>query len=152
MREVSGTTWTFQLIIIFILIFACFLTLVLNYSKAYSVKNRMLTIIEKYEGITPESDDILNSYLTKKGYKTIGKCPDGWYGAINLEGNYEQAKENKKYYYCFTEDKTPAGLVYYTIGVFYRFNLPFIGELVTFQVKGVTNNFAGSNNRIEMEG
>ena len=55
MREVSGSTWVLQIMLIFILIFACFLTLVINYSKAYRVKNEMLSIIEKYEGVTPES-------------------------------------------------------------------------------------------------
>ena len=49
MREVTGSTWSFQIIIIFILIFACFLSMVLTYSKAYTIKNRMLTIVEKYE-------------------------------------------------------------------------------------------------------
>ena len=53
MREVSGSTWVFQLMIIFILIFACFLCLVINYSKAYRVKNEVLSIIEKYEGMFP---------------------------------------------------------------------------------------------------
>ena len=51
MREVSGSTWVFQIMILFILIFACFLTLVLNYNKAYRVKNNMVSIIEVHEGI-----------------------------------------------------------------------------------------------------
>lgn len=147
MREVSGTTWTFQLIIIFILIFSCFLTLVLNYSKAYAVKNRMLTTIEKYEGITSESSKVINNYLTNKGYKTIGKCPSEWYGAVDLDGTYELAEDNKKYYYCFTESNAKSGQIYYTIVVFYRFNLPFIEELTIFQVKGKTGSFVGSIDR-----
>ena len=52
MKAVSESTWTFQMIIFFMLIFACFLTLVLSYNKAYTIKNRMLSIVEKYEGIT----------------------------------------------------------------------------------------------------
>ena len=38
MKTVSESTWSFQLIIFFILIFACFLTLILSYSKAYTIK------------------------------------------------------------------------------------------------------------------
>ena len=60
MKAVSESTWTFQMIIFFMLIFACFLTLVLSYNKAYIIKNRMLSIVEKYEGITSESLKIIN--------------------------------------------------------------------------------------------
>ena len=66
MKTVSESTWSFQLIIFFILIFACFLTLILSYSKAYTIKNRMLTIIEKYEGVTDESAKIINSFAKQK--------------------------------------------------------------------------------------
>ena len=64
MRETIGTTWTFQLIIIFILIFACFLSLVISYSRAYAIKNEALSVIEKYEGVSTESGQILNNYLS----------------------------------------------------------------------------------------
>lgn len=156
MREVSGSTWTFQIIIIFIFIFACFLTLVLNYSKAFTVKNEMISILEKYEGATNESLTIINNYLKENGYKTVSYCPDGWHGAINLDGgasSVEEADPNKKYYYCFIEGSATGqiytnGKTFNQIKVFYKFNLPFIGELVTFQVRGRTNSYIGSEDRI----
>ncbi len=151
MREVSGTTWTFQLIILFILIFACFLTLVLNYNKAYSVKNELLTIIEKYEGVNEESLDIMNNYLRSTGYKTKGKCSsenehDTIFGVLTLDGQYEKANSSNYYYYCFQENDSN-NLVYYNVTVFYRFNLPVLGEIATFRVNGRTNTFKGSNDR-----
>ena len=101
MKAVSESTWTFQMIIFFMLIFACFLTLVLSYNKAYTIKNRMLSIVEKYEGITSESLKIINGYVLEKGYSTTGKCESGWVGALDFNGNVEEAKESNKYYYCF---------------------------------------------------
>ena len=86
MREVTGSTWVFQLIIIFILIFACFLCLVINYSKAYRVKNEVLSIIQKYEGIYSNSAGIINNYLRGESYVTTGSCPDGYYG-IKLDND-----------------------------------------------------------------
>lgn len=148
MREVSGSTWTFQMIILFILIFSCFLTLVLSYSKAYTIKNRMLTIIEKYEGVTDTSSDVINNFIIQHSYKTVGKCPEDWIGAIDLEGDYEKAKENRRYYYCFTDNKTAAGLTYYDVMVFYKFNLPVLGEIATYKINGETKDFKGSNNQI----
>lgn len=155
MREVTGSTWVFQIMILFILIFACFLALVLNYSKAYRVKNEMLSIIEKYEGITTQSSKIINNYMNGQSYTTKGQCPQDeditWYGAIDLEGNYEEAIANSKYYYCFSQVSQPSDskdYLYYDIIVFYRFNLPFLGDIATFNVHGRTNSFVGSNNLI----
>lgn len=92
MKTVSESTWTFQMIIFFILIFACFLTLVLSYNKAYTIKNRMLNIIEKYEGVTPTSAELINDYIYNKGYTNTGKCPENWMGAINIDGEFELSK------------------------------------------------------------
>lgn len=148
MKAVSESTWTFQMIIFFMLIFACFLTLVLSYNKAYTIKNRMLSIVEKYEGITNESLKIINGYVLEKGYTTTGKCESGWFGALDLNGNVEEAKESNKYYYCFKENKNNKGLIYYDIQVFYRFNLPVIGNIALYKINGVTKSFVGSNDRI----
>lgn len=147
MREVSGSTWVFQLMIIFILIFACFLTLVINYSKAYRVKNEMLSIIEEYEGITPTSNDIINNLLRGEAYLTTGTCPVDWYGVKISDGSRQESDGKTNYSYCYTEKRTPDNRIYYSIIVFYKFNLPFLGELMTFRVDGTTESFIGSSNR-----
>lgn len=158
MREVSGTTWTFQIIILFILIFACFLTLVLSYSKAYIAKNEMLSIIEKYEGVTADNGStigsltIINSYLKEKGINTRGSCPtsegrDDWYGVKEYDGTYERSTGGGGYLYCFSLNGT-AGKQYYNVRLFYKFNLPVIGEIAKFTVKGRTDTFIGNNDRI----
>ena len=149
MREVSGSTWVFQLMIIFILIFACFLCLVINYSKAYRVKNEMISIIEKYEGVSPTSEDIINNYLLRESYVTLGSCPtnEEWYGVNIDNGGYETARRGTQYHYCFKYSYTADRQIYYDIIVFYKFNLPIIGELMTFQVNGTTETFVGDLNR-----
>lgn len=147
MREVSGSTWVFQLMIIFILIFACFLCLVINYSKAYRVKNEVLSIIEKYEGMNSTSQGIINNYMRGESYLTVGGCPDGWYGASINSDNIEEARPNQKYSYCFTDSYTSDGLIYYNLIVFYKFNLPFLGDIMTFEVEGTTESFQGSLDR-----
>ena len=167
MREAIGSTWTFQLMIVFILIFACFLSLVISYSKAFSLKNEMLTMVEKYEGISVDSRGkgyegnakTINNYLKQNGYQTQGKCPEGWYGVISLEenesnnlNNYALADGDTKYYYCFQEEtyqkNESTTNVYYNIRLFYKFNLPVIGEITTFKVEGRTNAFIGNKERI----
>ncbi|MEG1505872.1 MAG: hypothetical protein RR478_00065 [Bacilli bacterium] len=158
MKETVGTTWTFQLIIIFILIFACFLTLVISYSKAYSIKNTVITIVEKYEGISEESLIIINNYLDNSGYRTIGNCSKKendnrtWYG-VNANNEFELANDSKKYLYCvsetnvYNEYSSQDSKVYNELKFFYKFNLPIIGELKTFVVNGRTSDFWGNDDR-----
>ncbi len=147
MKAVSESTWTFQMIIFFILIFACFLTLVLSYNKAYMIKNRMLSIIEKYEGVTNKSAELINDYIYNKGYTNQGKCPDGWMGATDLEGNFELSQSGDKYYYCFKSGKKN-NLIYYDVKVFYKFNLPIIGTIINYEIDGTTKYFIGAEDRI----
>lgn len=155
MREAIGTTWTFQLIIVFILIFSCFLSLVISYSKAYSLKNEVLTMIEKYEGISKNSSnvegnaEIINNYLWQNAYKAKGKCPEGWMGALDIQSvNYETSVSNKDYYYCFQEAKFSNNDIYYNVRLFYKFNLLVLGDITTFKVEGRTNSFTGNKNRV----
>ncbi len=148
MKTVSESTWTFQMIIFFILIFACFLTLVISYNKAYTIKNRMLNMIEKYEGVTPTSAEFINDFIYNKGYTNTGKCPESWMGAINLEGDFEVSKNNTKYFYCFKRS-VRNNQDYYDVKVFFRFNLPVIGNIANYEIDGTTKTFIGANDQIE---
>lgn len=150
MKEVSGSMWTFQMIIIFIFIFTCFLSLVLSYSKAYTIKNRMLTIIEKYEGLTTESGEIISNFASEHSYKTTGKCPSDYYGASDIYGDvtFSESEENQKYYFCFQEQTAANDQKYYNVIVFYKFNLPFIGEIATYKIEGETKTFIGNDDSV----
>lgn len=142
MRESIGSTWVLQLIILFILLFVGFLTLSLNYSKSYKVKNEVMTIIEKYEGLTNDSVKIINNYLTQSGYKTTGKCgSDGWYGMTDISGAnnvLESATDNDKYYYCIRKKFAKKDYYYYEIKTFLSFNLPIVGNFAVFTIEGST--------------
>lgn len=145
MRESIGTTWILQLVIVFILLFVSFLTLSLNYSKAYKTKNEMLSIIEKYEGLNSDSIKIINNYLSYNNYKVKSKCPtDGiWYGQTDISGNngvLEQAVSNKDYYYCVRKRSSNRYHYYYfyEVKVFLTFNIPIFGDFAKFTINGST--------------
>lgn len=153
MKAVNESTWTMQIMIFFILIFATFLVLVLSYNKAYQIKNRMLSIIEKYEGVTLKSAEFINDYAYNKSYTNTGKCPRNWIGVTNISEDissqdFEVADGKKKYYYCFQENEDSNGMIYYDVMVFYRFNLPVIGSIANYKIEGTTKSFVGSNDRI----
>ena len=164
MRQTIGSTWIFQLVIIFTLIFAGYIALTINYSKTFRVKNEVLSIIEKSEGMTKNGVKLINNYLTQSGYKTTGKCPVQTgtivYGVTTLStevsnGTVERAKADTDYYYCFSKYtgyhsyyKTRA---YYKVNLFFQFDLPFFGKLSTFNVDGQTSEIDSTFDRDELK-
>lgn len=149
MREAIGGTWITQLVIIFMLIFVAFLALSLNYSKAFQMKNEMLTMIEKREGLTTGSNGsiaLINNYLTYNGYHVKKSCKIGTYGVSDLKGTTIErvANNGKNYYYCVEKIQSPSSKyknkVYYKVEMFFYFNLPVIGDIFKFTINGTTND------------
>ncbi len=149
MREAIGGTWITQLVIVFMLIFVAFLALSLNYTKAFKVRNQLMTIIEQQEGVTDKSDGsiaIMNNYLKGNGYAVMRPCALDSYGVSNLNSPTIELVTNdkKKYYYCISKIKAPssnnAGKVYYKVNIFFHFNLPVLGDIFTFGVNGATGD------------
>ncbi len=146
MRQAIGSTWIMQLVIIFMLIFVAFLALTINYTKAFKIKNELVTMIEKYEGLSVGKNGsvaLINNYLKYNNYTIKSTCEEGEWGAKSLDSEVLEYSESKeKYYYCVKKTSTATiGLqdrAKYTIRIFFHFSLPVIGELFTFSVDGDT--------------
>ncbi len=148
MRQAIGSTWVMQLVIVFMLIFVAFLALSINYTKAFKVKNELVTIIEKYEGVKDGSSgslQIINNYLKSSNYSVTNKCAEGEYGMRSLDSpSLEQVRENSntKYFYCISKINTKANNLpnrsKYEIKIFFKFNLPVLGDVFTFTASGTT--------------
>ena len=113
MRQAIGTTWIMQLVIIFMLIFVAFLALSINYTKAFRIKNELITIIEKYEGAKEgegSSVALINNYLRYNSYSVMRSCESGEYGASSLDTptleEVNDANSKKKFYYCIARVNT----------------------------------------------
>lgn len=148
MRQSIGGTWLLQLMILFILLFVGFIILTLNYSRTVSIKNEMIDMFEKYEGINSQSIELVNKYLGYSGYDASGICVSpgdestGVYGAMDLNSSVlEEAREGVKYYYCVKKYDGANTSNYYQITIFYRFNLPIVNNISGFTIKGSTSNF-----------
>ena len=107
MRQSIGGTWLLQLMILFILLFVGFIILTLNYSRTVRVKNEMIDMLEKYEGLNSQSIELVNNYLKYNTYDILGSCASndetttGSYGAKDLNSNVlEEVRPNETYYYC----------------------------------------------------
>ena len=144
MRQTIGGTWLIQLMVLFIFLFAGYIILTIDYSRTVKVKNETLSIIEKYDGLNEASITLLNNFLLTSGYDVTGSCLNekGVYGALSLMDNQlEEAQKDQKYYYCVKKYKGVNTTKYYQISLFYRFNLPVIGDASRFTIKGTTSNF-----------
>jgi len=140
MRESIGGTWIFTVVIIFILLFTSYLAVTLNYSKAFNVKNGVISILEEEEGWTNDAQERIINYLNGSGYRNLGKCPVD--ESNNSKAGGYQNNDNNKYSYCIKKvdnyDKNEPQKAYYEITLFFSLDLPFFGDFATFKVNGRT--------------
>lgn len=110
----------------------------------------------------------LNAYLYGMGYKVKSVCPSNeqhgtknvvWYGIKDLKvgdwnnfsGVAEKAVAGKKYYYCVSKYysvycengkavnvKKNMNAAYYKVQIFYKMDLPVLGDIFTFKIDGTT--------------
>ena len=151
MRESISGTWLLGFVLVFIVLFAAYLAVSINYTKAFKVKNRIINIIEENEGYTedPRSTnfesipkDVLKTmtttdakiyyYLKDIGYPTdninstnADKCFDGDSDAA-MQGGY-----------CVKKICSGKG-AYYKVETFIKFELPLINFQLLIPVNGET--------------
>lgn len=139
MRKSIGMTWVIQFVLIFILIFAAYLALSIKYSKTFKIKNGVIDIIEKYQGVNATSRPLIEEYIDASGYDAKGKCPSigGWRG---INGHAKGSFLSGTYDYCYKLENVPGNtsIVYYKVMLFYKFGLPVIDDIMTFEVEGET--------------
>jgi hypothetical protein len=143
MREAIGGTWIFSIVIVFIVLFSSYLAISVNYSKAFKVKNSIVSIIEQKEGLSTEAQEEIKSYLSGIGYVVYGSCSED-------EKGYESNVASTGYMYCISKSTSEGSSLqktYYKVKVFFRLDLPIFGNLFTFPVTGETKAvyFANDN-------
>ena len=145
MREAIGGSWLFGLVITFIVFFASFLALSINYSKAFNVKNNVVDFISKYEGNNTDARDKIADYLKKVGYLVPGDCSSVFDGATCIRGyrlDGSVANPGEKAYYCVmkgnTNNSSSIPKHYYSAAIFFKIDLPVIGNLIKLNIKGDT--------------
>lgn len=181
MKSAISNIWLIGLVTLFIFVFAGYLAVTISYSNAFKMKNEILTIIEKHNGMTQGQSktidskvtgenvtdvsamETINLYLYGMAYKVKGTCPknSNWYGAKTLVQNNEpdvsyEKNNGSRYYYCFAKRKSNYGssrslnTYFYDVVIFYRLDLPVLGDIFTFRVEGTTNDINGSNDSLEV--
>lgn len=153
MREAIGGTWLFGLVLTFIVFFASFLAVSINYSKAFNVKNNIVDLISKYEGNNPCAREKISNYLKQTGYLVTGGCPEAdengcMYIGYNQNGE-ELPNQNDRAYFWISKDSTDNSDIldkqFYRVAIFFKIDLPIIGNLTSFPIKGETESIYFAN-------
>ena len=151
MREAVGSYFLTVIVITFIVLFTGYMCLSINMNKAYKVKNEVINIIQKNNGLNSDAIGQIQDYMTKIGYRTTGDCNasvdknEGKYDGYGITGTSSKTKNTV---FCVraltTEYKTkdvsaqfpPAE--YYQIKVFFGIDLPIVRNMFSFSLKGST--------------
>ena len=141
MKEAIGGSWITMIVISFILLFASFMSLSINWSKTYKVKDEIVLAIERNNGVNPESLGQISTYMADLGYRTVGKgCPDHYVGFT-----YDGVKTYSSPSYCIKANMLGATATghksftaYYSIIVFFRLDIPIIRQIVKFDLEANT--------------
>lgn len=148
MKESIGTTYLFQIVIVFVLLFTGYLCLSINYSRSYAVKNSIVHAIEREKGMNERTKTRIHQYLSKVGFRSSGKCPDGYTG-YDING---EVAGGGKGVYCVEEivsQEATAQLPrrsYYRVAVFYKLDLPIFNSVFSFKNYGDTYQIFESEN------
>lgn len=147
MRETVGHTFIIKIVVALTLLFSAFLVVAITYNKVFRLKNQVVSIIEKYEGVSSGSYSYktINNYLSANNYSTMSKCPSGYQGVTSYSGGLEDVSSNKKYYYCIKKSvvkikklKENESREIYNVILFYKLNIPLFGDMTIFEIKGQT--------------
>ena len=151
MKDAIGGSLLLYLVVIFTSIIILFFAGILAYSKAYKVKNKIVQIIESYDGQISQND-ILNldvesaieMELRNTGYRFSSAPSDE---RCRRDSSRDVCKNLNKgeFNYCICyhgENPSNDGAVNfgasYEVITYVHFAFPVIGDLLTFPVKGET--------------
>ena len=142
MKEAVGTSFVFNLVIIFTSVFIVLYISSIAYSKGFKIRNRIIDIIEQNGGYTDTAISQIDENLASIGYPiTKDDCPDrSDRGATNIP-------VKSGYSYCVysysgtsedTASKTSPKGTYYGVLTYIRFNFPIIGGAIKIPLYGET--------------
>ncbi len=147
MRDAFGGIVNITIIIVFLVIVSGYLAFNVNYTKAFRVKNKIITTIEQYEGncsmINGACDQAITNYMRDIGYSVQTDFALDGYTCRNGYCIQEVTAENN------TDDtivfENNDGKVYYKVVTVIYIDIPIINKIMpqlkVFQVSGTTKVF-----------
>jgi len=167
-KDAISGAMSLQIIVIFMLIVNGYLAFSVNYTKAFRVKNEIISIIEKNEGLMNANGvnnnaatqivqymKSVNYHLHHQGYSTW--CKNNGYEVFESEVGNFCYKHEKVDVTGDTEASNKYQGSYYSIATFVDMDIPIINKLLPvtaglFRVEGETSLIFSSGNNSETGG
>jgi len=131
MREAIGGAFLIKLVMIFIVIYVCFLSIAINYSITFRVKNQIINLIEEYEGLE-NAESKIKEYVDSVGYYRT-------FNAFNNDRDDCPPENNYGGYCIVPKDKESSKRgIHYRVTTYVSFDFPIIGRIMNFPVSGET--------------
>ncbi len=136
MRDALGGVVNIAIIVVFMVIVSGYLAFNVNYTKAFRVKNKIISVIENREGLDEEGKEEIKNYSKSIGYNVKGiNCNTGW-------------EADNKVGFCYkivaSENNNELNKGYYEIITFVSIDIPIIRNIMPhiefFQVRGSTKS------------
>lgn len=133
MKDAIGGSMLLYIVVFFVSIIIVFFVSVLSFSKAYKVKNRIIEVIEEHGEYNADVAENLVDDMNRAGYlvanseQISNRC-----GAGNLSND-------ASHLYCvYKKDLEDEDSFVYSVVTYIHFDIPIIGDRLTFSVKGET--------------
>ena len=143
MRESIGGTWLFQIVIVFVLLFASYICLSINHSKAFGIKNQIILELQRNGEYNSQTQANIAKLLKASGYRTSGKCEAGYEG-YDRDAKKLTSTNSSNAVFCLKRvelqkiyPEYPVSY-YYKVVVFYQLDLPVLSSVMSFKVLGDT--------------
>ena len=160
MKESVGGASLFMIFLTILAVFGVYVSVTINWSTSYKVKDEILLYIEKNKGMNDKTIKDIKTYTKKKGYSSVGKCPDGvCWAAFNINKPDGRAIKKEEASFCVRRmdcgsKNTNLKSSFYSVKVFFtievpiisRFNISIEGDTSTIvNVKDTMINIGGSD-------
>ena len=145
MRTAISGAWIYGIVIVFMVVLIAYVSITINYYKAFEMSQEMITALEQSEGFNSRSVTKINDIFKGYGYSSRGVCKkregNPFIGVVG--GVPERTKDKPgRYNYCIYRTKVVNGAqtkYYYETTTFFSFSLPVLGDIFTFRVPANTD-------------
>ena len=130
MKDSVGSTLLLKIFVVFMIVYIIFMASILNYTKAFRIKNQIVNIINRYGSYDEVAAAEIKDYFTKSDM--YGECK-------LLEGNNDFGTyiENR----CEIKEYKVASAVggsYYKVRIYVTFQFPLISDTLQIPITGET--------------
>lgn len=130
MRDAFGGAFSIKLMLIFLILYVSFICVAINYARAFRVKNRIINIIEQYEGYNTKNQETVDSEINQYLFGT------GYHIGYNEVSTVSSCTELKGHGYCIV--KMSNAPEYYKVETYMVFTLPIINVNFPIAISGET--------------